>query len=109
LLDNLSSNLQIVQRAGRSPQDLPDKKRLALIKMLDDYKKVKQEMTSLEERMQFLEEEFNRFHGARVRALEVAYPGVRISIGSAIYIINDAIKYSQFVLDEGEVRLTSLR
>ena len=44
---------------------------------------------------------------ARVRALEVTYPGVRISIGSAIYIINDPIKFSQFVLEEGEVKLAS--
>ena len=108
IMDNLSSNMQAFQRSGIAPQDLPEKKRLALLKILGDYKKVKEELATYDERINFLEEELNRIKSARVRALEVAYPGVRISIGSAIYIINDICKYAQFILDEGEVKLTSL-
>ena len=107
-LDTLNTNLKSLQRAGISPQEMSSKKRMALIKMLDEYKKVKQEYKEGEERILALEEEFNKAKSARVRALEVAYPGVRISIGSAIYIINDPIKFSQFVLEEGEVKLASL-
>lgn len=108
IMDNLSSNMQAFQRSGIAPQDLPEKKRLALLKILEDYKKVKEELATYDERINFLEEELNRIKSARVRALEVAYPGVRISIGSVIYIINDICKYAQFILDEGEVKLTSL-
>lgn len=107
-LDTLNTNLKSLQRAGISPQEMSSKKRMALIKMLDEYKKVKQEYKEGEERILALEEEFNKAKSVRVRALEVAYPGVRISIGSAIYIINDPIKFSQFVLEEGEVKLASL-
>lgn len=107
-LDTLNANLQVIQRAGVSPQEMPDRKRLALIKMLDDYKKVKQEYSQTEERVCFLEGEFSKAQSAKVRATEVVYPGVRISIGSAIYMVNDPIKYAQFILEEGDVRLTSL-
>ena len=107
-LDTLNTNLQSLQRAGISPQEMSTRKRMALIKMLDEYKRVKQEYKEGEERILVLEEEFNKAKAARIRASEVAYPGVRISIGSAFYLINDPIKYSQFVLEEGEVRLASL-
>jgi hypothetical protein len=107
-VDILNGNMQSFQRSGIAPQNLPENKRLALLKTLDDFKKIKEELAKYDERIIFLEEELNRIKSARVRALEVAYPGVRISIGSAMYIINDICKYAQFVLDEGEVRLTSL-
>ncbi|MDD3364048.1 MAG: FapA family protein [Syntrophomonas sp.] len=108
IMDNLNNNMQAFQRSGIAPQSLPENKRLVLLKTLDDFKKIKEELATYDGRIIFLEEELNRIKSARVRALEVAYPGVRISIGSAIYIINDICKYAQFILDEGEVRLTSL-
>lgn len=107
-LDNLSNNLQVFQRAGVNPQEMPEKKRLALIAMLDEFKKVRQEHAEREVRIKLLEEEFQRISSARVRVLEVAYPGVKISIGSSFYAINDTTKYAQFVLEDGEVRLTTL-
>ncbi len=107
-LDNLSNNLQVYQRSGINPQEMPEKKRLALIGMLDEFKKVKQELGEHEVRIRLLEEEFQRISSARVRVLEVAYPGVKISIGSSIYTINDTSKYAQFILEDGEIKLTSL-
>ncbi|MDD3852901.1 MAG: FapA family protein [Syntrophomonadaceae bacterium] len=108
-LDALNHNLQVYQRSGISTENLPDSKRLALIKMLDEFKTLRQELVAMDERINYLEGEFERGHAARVRALEIAYPGVRISIGHAIYTVNDPIKYSEFILEEGDVRLTSLR
>jgi len=108
VMDNLNSSMLMFQRAGISPQNLPENKRVALLKVLDDYKTTKQELSDYEERITFLEEEMNRISSARVRALEVAYPGVRISIGSAVYVINDTTKFAQFIMGEGEVKLTSL-
>ncbi len=107
-LDNLSNNLQVFQRAGLNVQDLPETKRLALINMLDEFKKIKNTLAEQELRLKLLEEELHRASSARVRAMEVAYPGVKISIGSSVYTINDAIKYTQFVLDEGEIRSSAL-
>ena len=109
VMDNLNNSMQMFQRAGVSPQNLPENKRVALLKVLDDYKNTKQELSDYDERIAFLEEELNRISGAKVRALEVAYPGVRISIGSAVYVINDTTKFAQFIMSEGEVRLTSLK
>lgn len=106
--DTLNQNLQSFQRSGVTIDNLSDKKRLALIKMLDDFKKVRQEIASCEERLSFLESEFEKAHFAKVRVLEIVYPGVRITIGQSVYPVNDPIKYAQFIHQDGEVRLTSL-
>jgi hypothetical protein len=107
-LDTLNHNLQVYQKTGINVNNISDKKRLALIKLLDQYKKMRQELSSIDERIAFLESEFQHINAARIKALEIVYPGVRITIGQSIYVVNDIIRFAQFVLDEGEVRLTSL-
>ncbi len=108
-MDILNHNLQVFQRSGISPENISERKRMELIKMLDNLKSLRQELEQITDRIVTLESEFQKTQAARVRVLEIIYPGVRISIGQAIYIVNDPIKYSEFILDQGEVRLTSLR
>jgi len=109
IMDNLNQNLQAFQRSGIPMENLSDKKKTDLIKMLDYFKSLHQELSQMEKRVVQLEAEFQRIQNAKVRALEVAYPGVRISIGQAIYIVNDLVKYCEFIMDHGEVRTGSLR
>ncbi|MDD2510038.1 MAG: FapA family protein [Syntrophomonas sp.] len=109
LFDNLSHNLQIFQRSGVSPDSLSENKRRTLLKMLDDFKNLRQELAEMEERIIYLEEEFEKGSMAKVKVLETVYPGVRVSIGHSMYIVNDTAKFTAFVLDQGEVKLTSLR
>jgi hypothetical protein len=109
IMDTLNHNLQVFQRSGISPENLSERKRMELIKMLDNLKNLRQELEQIMERIAVIENEFQKNHAAKVRVLEIVYPGVRISIGQSIYIVNDPIKYSEFILDQGEVRLTSLR
>ncbi|MGI5921717.1 MAG: DUF342 domain-containing protein [Syntrophomonadaceae bacterium] len=109
LMENIIQNLQIYQRQHLSVENLTETKKKALIKLMDDCKNYRKELAAIEARMAFLEGKFQEASIARVKASEIVYPGVRISIGQARYLVNDAIKYSQFVLDEGEVRLAPLR
>lgn len=109
MIDTINHNLQVFQKSGISPENLSERKKMELIKMLDSLKNLRQELEQMTERIVFLENEFQKTQAAKVRVLEVVYPGVRISIGQSIYIVNDPIKYSEFILDQGEVRLTSLR
>lgn len=108
IYEDLGHNLQLIQKSGIAPQDLPESKRRTLIKMLDEYKSVRKEITAAEERIEVLEEEFERVKWATVKAHELVCPGVKISIGNSYYIVNDQIKYAQFILEEGEIKLTSL-
>jgi len=108
-MDILNHYLQMFQRSGISPENLSEIKKMELIKMLDNLKNLRQELEQITERIATIETEFQKTQAAKVRIMEIVYPGVRISIGQSIYIVNDPIKYSEFILDQGEVRLTSLR
>lgn len=108
-MDILNHNLQVFQRSGISPENISERKRMELIKILDNLKSLRQELEQITDRIVTIESEFQKTQAAKVRILEIVYPGVRISIGQAIYIVNDPIKYSEFILDQGEVRLMPLR
>ncbi len=109
VFDNLSHNLQIFQKGGISPEELSENKRRTLLKMLEEFKKLRQIIAETEERIIYLEEEFEKAGTAKVKVLEIVYPGVRISIGQSMYMVNDVIRFAAFTLDQGEVKLTPLR
>lgn len=108
-VDNLGHNINVFQRSGMSMDDLDDKKRQLLMRILDEFKKQRSELQRIEERMVYLEQEFEKSSNARISAWEVVYPGVRLSIGQCVHVVNDPIKYSAFVLDKGEIKVASLR
>lgn len=107
--DVVAQNLQMLQRSVTSPDNLSGKQRMALIKLLEEYKSLSAELKQMEERRAFLEQEFNRLQGGRIKVLDIVYPGVHITIGRAVYVVNDPIKYAMFILEDGEVKITSVR
>ncbi len=108
-VDNLGHNISVFQRSGMSMDDLDAKKRQLLLRILDEFKKQRRELQQIEERMVFLEQEFEKSSNVRISVWEIVYPGVRLSIGQCVHVVNDPIKYSAFVLDKGEIKVTSLR
>lgn len=107
-LDNIRHSLKVFQRYRQSPQEIDSKKKQALVKLLDQHKILGKEVDIAEKRLQFLENEFDRYQAAQVKARETAYPGVRICIGKLIYTVNDPVKYSAFHVDRGEIRVGPL-
>ncbi len=108
-LSNINQGLKNYQRLLNNPETLSDKQKLSLMKLLESCKVLRQELDEMEKRMEFLEDEFESSQNAQVKAHDLAYPGVRISIGKSIYIVNDPIKYSAFAMERGEVRVVPLR
>lgn len=107
--DNVAQYLQTYQRSAVNMENLPDKRKLAVLKLLEDYKTQKEELSVLEQRKVELEQELERMQKGRVKVLDVVYPGVQIVIGQSVYTVNDPIKYVMFLVDQGEVRAVSLR
>ena len=108
-LGNINQNLKPYQHQINNPEQLSNKQKQILMRLLDVYRTLRQEIDEMEQRMEFLEDEFEGSENAMVKAHDVAYPGDRISIGKLIYIINDPIKYSAFAVERGEVRVVPLR
>lgn len=108
-LDNLSHTINVFQRSGMSMEDLDDKKRLMLLRVLDEYKRLRQEAQETEQRIFYLEQEHEKSSNGRISAWEIVYPGVRLSIGQCVHVVNDPVKFSAFIADKGEIKITSLR
>lgn len=105
----VSRNLAVAQQSMGSVHNLPEKRRQALIKLVEEYQTLRGQLQAMEERRQQLEAEFARSQGGRVIAREVAHPGVHVTIGRAACVLNDPLKSVMFVLEEGEVKTTSAR
>ena len=105
----ISQSITKFQQSGRQIETMDEGKRLLLIKQLDDFKNFRGQIAEMEDRIEFLEEEFRHGEAAKVKANDIAYPGVKITIGRSIYNINDPIKASSFILDAGDVRIGALR
>jgi len=106
---NIAHNLQVYNKSGISVENLSEKKREILIKLLDQYTSLRNEIQEIDARIEHLEKEMRRYQNAEVRVLEVVYPGVRITIGDQIYVVNDSIKYARFLIEDGEIRKAALR
>ncbi len=108
-LDNMSHTINVFQRSGTSMDDLDDKKRQLLLRVLDEYKRLRQEVQQAEQRIFYLEQEHEKSSHGRISVWEIVYPGVRLSIGQCVHVVNDPIKFSAFIADKGEIKITSLR
>ncbi len=106
---NISHNLQVYNKSGVAIENLNEKKKEVLIKLLDHYTVLRSELQELEGQIEHLEKEMKRYQNAEVRVLDVVYPGVRITIGDQIYVINDPVKYTRFLIEGGEIRTSALR
>lgn len=107
--ENINQYIQAYQKTAVSPENLTPKRKIALAKMLNDYKTLKKELEELLARKQEIDNELNRLQGGRIKVSETVYPGVQITIGQAQYNVNDPIKYALFTLRDGDVKIEPLR
>ncbi|NLB17226.1 MAG: DUF342 domain-containing protein [Syntrophomonadaceae bacterium] len=107
--DSIAQYLQAYQKSGITPDKISDKKRVVLAGLLEDYKGLKKQLESMQERKKEIEEELNRMQRGRIKVMDVIYPGVQISIGRSILNVNDPIQYAMLTLKDGDVSIEPLR
>lgn len=106
--ETINSSLKAIQKTVVHIDNLSNQKKQYLLQTLERYKTLSEEIKIGQQKLEKLRELFNQVQNSKVIAREIIYPGVNISIGTASYIVNDSIKYAQFILDDGEVRFTSV-
>jgi uncharacterized protein (DUF342 family) len=67
-----------------------------------------QKQQELEKETQALKDIFTVEATSKVSALKIIYPGVSISIGAAVYNVNDEMLEVEFVYRQGEIKLIAL-
>jgi len=109
ILDQLSTNVQAYQKSGMNLDKLPEAKKLTLLKLLEAFRLVKDEVNELTSKLQDLEEKCNTLQKGRILVSGVVNPGVHMIVGQAMYTVNDPIKFAIFTCEDGEVRYQALR
>ena len=66
------------------------------------------EISEKMEKVTVLQNRISDSHRAEVVVMENAYPGTVISIGELSMVIKNTVKYSRFVIADGEVKITSV-
>lgn len=108
-LTSISQNLQVIQRSGLTIENLNEKRKAALIKLLDHYQVLRNELQEIDSALKEIMSQLTRYQSAEIKVMDVVYPGVRVTMGDLIYIVNDPVRYARFIIDAGEIKLTSLR
>ncbi|MGE5381140.1 MAG: DUF342 domain-containing protein [Methylocystaceae bacterium] len=108
-LDQLTTNVQAYQKSGMNLDKLPENKKMALLKLLEAFRIIKDEVNEMTGKLHDLEEKCNNLQKGRICVSGVVNPGVHMIVGQAIYTVNDPIKYSIFTCEDGEVRFQPLR
>ncbi|HEX3033449.1 MAG TPA: FapA family protein [Bacillota bacterium] len=86
----------------------PDKKAM-LVKVSRAQYQMMAMVKSLEEQVTALQEELEVNTRGKISISNLVHPGVKITIGTAIYYVGDPIQFSSFIKEHGEVRVVALK
>ena len=85
---------------------LDDAKRAMMVSATKMKFQLQASLTPLKEELQALEERLDAARGKGiVRAREICYPGVVISLRGVSYVVRESCKFSSFVVENGTVVL----
>ena len=104
-LQRIEQTLQYLadhERCGRLSQD----KREMMSRLVQSQEQLFAELAALRARHWELESELGDVRAAWVHARDLCYPGVRVSIGNALYTVTSAVQSARFRLGEdGEIEV----
>jgi len=106
---SISYNIQVYNKKGIHNENLDDKKKELIIKLLDYYQILRKELQEIAQKKELLEKQLTRYQTAQVKVINVVYPGVRIVMKDLIYLVNDPVKNTRFLIEDGEIRTSALR
>lgn len=90
----------LMELEARNPEEFGPERKGVLAKAVRSLQHFREQHAMLEARRQELEHELLSGPPGRVRALEIAHPGVRVTLGPASYHVIDSIEHVCFFLSE---------
>ena len=104
-LEKLEANLVFLKKLEGAGQ-LDDQKRAMMVSATKMKFQLQASLSSQSEELKALEERLNAFRSKGiVRAREVCYPGVVITLKGIAYVVRESCKFSSFVAENGTVVL----
>jgi len=106
-----TQNLQVLaiyKKKLEKGEKLSADKMLQLKLATSSHKKIEEEVERLSQRYDEMTDEIENFKSGVIKIRGIAYPGVKIVISTAVYYVRSEIKYSQFIKEGADVRVTAL-
>lgn len=107
--EGVSQNLAVFQKSALAIENLPATRKVQIARLLEEFKKLQEELKTIEARKNEIEQELQRMNRGRVKVSDVVYPGVQIIIGQSVYTVNDPIRFALFSLEDGDIKVSVLR
>lgn len=82
--------------------------KLRLMKAKTQYDDLNKQLTKNTERCEELKAEIESYQGGRIKFTDTTFPGVKVTIANATYIVKDEMARGQFVKEQGDIKLRSL-
>lgn len=89
---------------GDNSQEL----KLRLMKLKSQYDELNKELEENTKRNEALKNEIGSYQGGRIKFNDTAFPGVKVTIANAVYIVRDELARGQFVKEQGDIKIRSL-
>ncbi len=107
--DKTQKAFNLLKTMERDLGELPTDKKAMLVKISRAQFQLMALVQSLSEQVKTLEEELEVNSRGKISISGLAHPGVKITIGQAVYFVGDPLQFTSFVREHGEIKLTPLK
>ncbi|HHW14741.1 MAG TPA: DUF342 domain-containing protein [Firmicutes bacterium] len=104
-LDEVVKSIRVVKEAVAAGRPVPHGDGDRLSKLVEAMQQLSEIISELRPRQEELRVLVESASAGQVRAAEMVFPGVRVSIGSVVTLVRDETAKALFYLDEGEIRV----
>lgn len=102
-MEKVNQGLNILNIIQKSEGNLPADKKRVQLDLVNQQIAIEKQLKSLKIKEKEIEEELSNFEQASIQVLKMIYPGVRITIGKSIKVINKETAYVKFIIDDGDI------
>lgn len=101
---NVSTHIETYRKYLQNPEGLSEFRRRAISIQMEEYDKMAKEVAEMEARIQAIEQELQRVQKGTVKARDIIHPGVRITISRFHLKIEEPVRRSVFIIQDGQVK-----
>lgn len=103
-LEQTQKAVQLLKNLEANGTITPEKKQM-LLKVTKSYYTLMGQHETLRSRSGHIEQQIDELKNGKIKIAEIVHPGVKIVVGSAILPVRDAVKFSTFYEEDGDVKL----
>ncbi|WP_427338676.1 DUF342 domain-containing protein [Caloranaerobacter sp. DY30410] len=105
-LEKVDNTIKLFTRLAKN-NNLPDKKRELLVKIIDSRQFLTNQLETLKKQLISIEEKMKAQTNGKIKVEKEIFPGVKITIGNSVMFIREKLGPCTFMNVDGEIKITS--